>query len=64
MLTTYPLLALRLRMSRAITLLPPRPLVACYRMTFTFYVTKNNRTVIDQLIVVLKASHWGCQIKM
>jgi hypothetical protein len=31
-----PLLAPRLRMSRALPLLPSRPLVACYRVTFTF----------------------------
>jgi hypothetical protein len=34
-LTTHPLLAPRLRMSRAIPLLPSRPMVACYRVTFT-----------------------------
>jgi hypothetical protein len=35
-LTTHPLLAPRSRMSRAIPLFPSRPLVACYRVTFTF----------------------------
>jgi hypothetical protein len=35
-LTTHSLLAPRLRMSSAIPQLPPRHLVACYRVTFTF----------------------------
>jgi hypothetical protein len=37
-LTTHPPLAPRSRMSRAIPLIPSRPLLACYRVTFTFYM--------------------------
>jgi hypothetical protein len=37
-----PLLAPMLKMSRAISLLPSRPLVTCYRVTFTF-TTSNVR---------------------
>jgi hypothetical protein len=40
MLTTHPLLAPRLRMSRTIPLLPSRPLVACYRGNLTLIIKK------------------------
>jgi hypothetical protein len=46
-LTTQPLLAPRLRMSRAIPLLPSRPLVACYRVNFTFNFTVQDEKFIS-----------------
>jgi hypothetical protein len=46
-LTTHPHLAPRLRMSRAIPLHPSRPMVACYRVTFTLPFTQLEEKVCD-----------------
>jgi hypothetical protein len=42
-LTTHPLLALRSRMGQSYT---SRPLVACYRVNFTFYLLKYHNRVV------------------
>jgi hypothetical protein len=44
-LTTHPFPTQRLRMSRAILYSPSRPLVDCYRVTFTFYSIYLGKTV-------------------